>query len=102
MLTAEIFAQRQSMFVSYADKYHISLVEKEDKPGKPPDILTVDELAEILEDFDPLVNMEDKKLVHFLAGREIPEDELRYLVQQSKVSSLPSIKRLKNLTMSLA
>jgi hypothetical protein len=51
-------------------------VEEEDKPGKPPDILTVEELAEILEDFDPIKNWEDKKLVHYLAGRRIPEDEL--------------------------
>jgi hypothetical protein len=62
--------------VSYADKFHISLVEEEYKPGKPPDILTVEELADILEDFDPIKNWEDKKLVHYLAGRRIPEDEL--------------------------
>lgn len=89
MLTTEIFAQRQSIFVQYADKFHVSLVEEEDKPGKPPDILTVDELADILEDFDPIHNMEDKKLVHYLAGRRIPDEELEYLVQRSKTSELP-------------
>jgi hypothetical protein len=51
--------------------------------------LTVDELADILEDFDPIHNMEDKKLVHYLAGRRIPDEELEYLVQRSKTSELP-------------
>ena len=54
MLTSLLFAQRQSIFVSYADKFHISLEEETPKAGKPTDILTVDELTEILEDFDPL------------------------------------------------
>lgn len=90
------------MFVSYADKYHISLVEEEYKPGKPPDILTVDELAEILEGFDPIHNMEDKKLVYYLAGRRIPEEELQRLVQQAKASNLPNQQQLRRLTKSLA
>ena len=102
MLTTEIFAQRQSIFVCYADKFHISLVEEPYKPGKPPDVLTVDELAEILEDFDPIHNLEDKKLVHFLAGRRIPEEELRYLVQQAKASDMPDNQQLRRLTRSLA
>ena len=60
------------------------------KAGKPPDVLSVEELEEILEDFDPIHNFEDKKLVHFLAGRRIPEDELQYLYSQSKASILPT------------
>lgn len=76
MLTTALLAQRQAIFVGYADKFHISLNEEVPKAGKPPDVLSVEELEEILEDFDPIHNFEDKKLVYFLAGRRIPEDEL--------------------------
>lgn len=72
------------------------------KAGKPPDVLTVDELTEILQDFDPIHNLDDKKLVHFLAGRRIPEDELTHLFAQSRQSDLPNASMLKKLTESLA
>ena len=90
MLTNALFAVRQSIFVGYADKFHISLNEEVPKAGKPPDVLTVDELAEILEDFDPVNNFDDKKLVNFLGGRRIPDCELIHLAGQSKQSDLPN------------
>ena len=102
MLTNALFAVRQSIFVGYADKFHISLNEDVPKAGKPPDVLTVDELAEVLEDFDPVHNLDDKKLVHFLAGRRIPEDELVWMSAQSKSSNIPTPSILKRLTQSLA
>ena len=42
-------------------------------------MLTPEEIEEILEEFDPLRNADDKKLVNYLGGRRIPEDELIYL-----------------------
>ena len=62
--------------MSYADKFHITLEEEKSKVGKPADVMSVDELAEILVEFDPLSNKKDRKLVNFLAGRKIPEKEL--------------------------
>lgn len=54
MLTHSLFAQRQSIFISYADKFHISLEEEVEKEGKPPDVLTPEELEEILIEFNPV------------------------------------------------
>ena len=48
MLTAALFTTRQSIFVSYANKFHISLNEEVPKAGQPPDVLSAEELAEIL------------------------------------------------------
>lgn len=88
--------------MGYADKFHISLNEEVAKAGKPPDVLTVDELTEVLQDFDPIHNLNDKTLVHFLAGRKIPEDELAHLFAQSRDSDIPNASMLKKLTESLA
>ena len=76
--------------------------EEVPKAGKPPDVLSVEELEEILDEFDPMHNIEDKKLVHYLAGRRIPEEELQHLYNMSKSTSLPSASMLRKLTMSLA
>ena len=44
-------------------------------------MLTPEEIEEILEEFDPLRNADDKKLVNYLGGRKVPENELNFLYQ---------------------
>ena len=79
LLTQALFAQRQAVFVGYADQFNIAVNVEEAQPEKATDALGVDELTEILQDFDPVSNAKDRNLVNFLAGRELPEDELSAL-----------------------
>ena len=102
MLTNALFAQRQSIFVSYADKFHISLEEEIQKEGKPPDVLTPEELAEILIEFNPIQNIEDRKLVNYLGGRRIPENELFNLFAKAQFYELPDETLLRGLSIRTA
>ena len=60
MLTNAIFASKQAIFVGYADRFSIN-VDKDGKlvKSKREELQSIEELTEILKDFNPVDNKSD-------------------------------------------
>ena len=86
MLTNAIFAKRKAVFIGFAEKFLIKVNKKGDliDNDKSKGALTVEQLQQALQDFNPIENKEDVKLANYLAGRELSSDELLELFEDAK------------------
>lgn len=72
--------------MGYADKFNLAINNEKIEPEKAADALGFDELAAILRDFNPLNDENDHRLVNFLAGRKLPDEEVKRLVAAKEQS----------------
>jgi hypothetical protein len=83
LLTQSMFAYRQAIFVNYADKYNLACPNERIQKEKTMEQLNVEDLAAILEEFNPVTNKNDHKLVNFLAGQYLTDNEVRNLYAET-------------------
>jgi hypothetical protein len=71
MLTSALFSYEQAIFVDYADRFLIK--SQDDRPTYH----SIDDLRQIVEDFNPNDSRTDLKLANYLAGKVLYSSEIK-------------------------